>query len=328
MRRRTLLLTGLAFGFSQTVIGQNRPSPKLPKVGMLWHAGNAEEEGSYFDSLMQGFADLGYVDRRTILLEHVYADEKYERFPAMAQELLNRNVDVIMASILPAARAAQQLTTTVPIVFVIVSDPVGSGLVKSLARPEGNLTGMSNVTEELTAKRVQIFKEAVPTMRRMGLLYYPEVQRGPRTVEEYREAASALDMELVVLEVRTPFEIEAAVAGARAMSLDGVAAAPELDDLQCTPPDRRAGTRTSSAHNRCERGHRTRRRLIAYGPNHADIFRRSTTVVHKILEGERPNEIPVQQPVKFLLRVNLRTAKAIGVEISPTLLARADEVIE
>ena len=266
MRRRTLLLTGLVLGFSQTVSGQTSPSPKLPKVGILWHAGNAEEEGSYFDLLMQGFADLGYVDRRTILLEHIYADEKYERFSRMAQELLDRNVDVIMASILPAARAAQQLTKTVPIVFVIVADPVGSGLVKSLARPGGNLTGMSNVTEDLTAKRVQIFKEAVPSMRRIGLLYYPEAQRGPRVVEQYREAASAFGMELVVLEVQRPSDIEAAVAGARAMSLDGVAAAPELDDLQCPPPDRRAGTRISSTHDRRERGHRNRRRFNRVRP--------------------------------------------------------------
>src|SRR3954452_21764262 len=195
MRRRTLLLTGLASAFALELRAQPRPPVKLPRVGMLWHAGNAEEEGSYFDSLLLGFSELGYVDRRTIVLEHLYADEKYERFPGMAQELVARNVDVMMASILPAARAAQQITTSVPIVFVIVSDPVGSGLVKSLARPGGNLTGMSNVTEDLTAKRVQLFKEAVPSMSRMGLLFYPDAQRGQQVVEDYREAAARHGME-------------------------------------------------------------------------------------------------------------------------------------
>src|ERR1700716_338202 len=130
---------------------------KIPRIGMLWHAASAEAEGSYFKLLVQGFKDLGYVEGRTILFEHRYADEHYDRFPALAQELVGLKVDVVMASILPAARAAEQATKTIPIVFVIVSDPVRSGLAESLAHPGRNLTGMSNVSEDLTAQRVQIF---------------------------------------------------------------------------------------------------------------------------------------------------------------------------
>src|SRR3954447_2456007 len=187
---------------------------------------------------------------------------------------------------------------------------------------------MSNVTEDLTAKRLQLFKEAVPSMSRMGLLFYPDAQRGQQVVEDYREAAARHGMETVVLEVRNPAEIDAAVSGARAMNVDGLAAAPDSMifnarhriaalALEHHLPTTGANVDTVTAGG-----------LIAYGPNHADIFRRSAATVHKILRGEKPSDIPVQQPVTFLLRINLRTAKSIGLEIAPTLLARADEVIE
>jgi putative ABC transport system substrate-binding protein len=301
-------------------------SGQMPKIGMLWHAGSAEEEGNYFKSLMRGFADLGYVDGKTALFDHRYADEQYDRFPAQARELVAAKVDVIMASILPAARAAAQVTKTVPIVFVIVSDPVASGLADSLARPGRNLTGMSNVADDLTAKRVHMFQQAVPGLKRMGLLFNPEAQSPVR--EEYRAAAAALGIETLVLEVRSPADIQEALASAITQRLDGVAAAPDSMifnarerlaawALQHRVPMMGANLDTVQAGA-----------LIAYGPNHADIFRRSAAVVDKILKGEKPGNVPVQRPVTFNLRINLRTAKALQLEISPVLLALADEVIE
>src|ERR1700754_2759838 len=148
MRRREFLaVIGAATTWPLSASAQ-RPA-SIPKIGMLWHAGSAEEEGSYFTSLIRGFSDLGYANGKTVLFEHRYADERYDRFPALAEELVSANVDVIMASILPAARAAAQATKTIPIVFVIVSDPVMGGLADSLARPGRNLTGMSNVSDDL-----------------------------------------------------------------------------------------------------------------------------------------------------------------------------------
>lgn len=289
MRRREFMTfvgtAAVAWPFAATA---QKPGP-MPKIGMLWHAGSADEEGAYFTSLMRGFADLGYVDGKTALFEHRYADEQYDRFPDLAKELVLTKVNVIMASILPAARAAAQVTKTIPIVFVIVSDPVMSGLADSLARPGRNLTGMSNVSDDLTAKRVQIFRQAIPGLRRMGLLFNPQAQSPVR--EEYRAAAAALGIETTVLEMRTPADIEEALINAVAQRLDGIAAAPDSMifnarerlgawALRHRVPMMGANLDTVQAGA-----------LIAYGPNHADIFRRSAAIVDKILKGEAPGDI-------------------------------------
>jgi ABC transporter substrate binding protein len=182
---------------------------------------------NYLASLTEGFRDLGYVEGRTILFEHRYAHEQYDRFPALAQELVDQKVDALMASILPAARAAEQATKTTPIVFVIVADPVGSGPAESLAHPGRNLTGMSNVTEDLTAKRVQIFKDTVPDLKRMGLIVHPGGQSPQRVFDEYRAAAKALGIETIVLEARTPSDLDAAMESASTQRVDAVATAPD-----------------------------------------------------------------------------------------------------
>jgi putative ABC transport system substrate-binding protein len=324
MRRRDFLALGAA-GAIMPLTARAQRAP--PKIGMLWHAGSAEEEGSYFAALMKGFGDLGYVEGRTAHFEHRYANEEYERFPAMARELIALNVDVIMASILPAAEAAAKLTSTIPIVFVIVSDPVKSGLADSLARPGRNLTGMSNVTDDLTAKRVHMFREAVPGLKRLGVMFNPE--GGPAQLfEQYKTAADGLAIESLPLEVRNPAEIEQALARAATLKLDGVAAAPDAMIFNA----RRRLAEWGLAQRLPMMGNNLDTvqagAFIAYGPNHADIFRRSTGVVDKILKGEKPGNIPVQQPVTFNLRINLKTARAIGIAVPPTLLALADEVIE
>lgn len=306
----------------------NAQVSKIPKVGMLWHAGSAEEEGAYFTSLTEGFKDLGYVEGRTILFEHRYAHEQYDRFPALAQELVGLNVDVLMASILPAARAAEHATKTIPIVFVIVADPVGSGLAESLAHPGRNLTGMSNVTEDLTAKRVQIFKETVPDLKRMGLIVHPGGQSPQRVFDEYRAAAKALGIETVVLEARTPSDLDVAMEAASIQHLDAVATA--TDSMIFNSRSRLAdlALKYRLPFMGANLDYATAGGLVAYGPNHADIFRHSAAVVDKIIKGEKPRDIPIQQPVTFNLRLNLQTAKKLGLSIPPLLLARADEVIE
>ena len=328
MNRRELITTlGMATLAWPTCANAQVPV-RIPKIGMLWHAGSAEDEGAYFTSLIEGFKALGYVEGQTILFEHRYAHEQYERFPALAQELVGLKVDVIMASILPAARAAKQATNTIPIVFVIVSDPVGSGLAESLAHPGGNLTGMSNVSEDLTAKRVQTFKEAVPHLKRMGLIVHPGGQSPQRVFDEYRAAAAVLGIETDVLEAHTPADIDVAMESASTHGLDAVTSAPDsmifnsrgrLAELALKIRLPYMGTNLDEA---------TAGALLAYGPNHADIFRHSAAVVAKILHGEKAADIPIQQPVTFNLRLNLQTAKKLGFTIPPLLLARADDVIE
>jgi putative ABC transport system substrate-binding protein len=303
-------------------------SAKIPKVGMLWHAGSAEEEGAYFASLTEGFKDLGYVEGRTILFEHRYAHEQYDRFPALAQELVDLKVDVLMASILPAARAAEHATKTTPIVFVIVADPVGSGLAGSLAHPGRNLTGMSNVTEDLTAKRVQIFKDTVPNLKRMGLIVHPGGQSPQRVFDEYGAAAKALGIETVVLEARTPSDLDAAMESASTQRVDAVATAPDSMIFNSRSRLAELALKYRLPYMGANLDAATAGALLAYGPNHADIFRRSAAVVDKIIKGEKPGDIPIQQPVIFNLRLNLQTARKLGLGIPPLLLARADEVIE
>jgi putative ABC transport system substrate-binding protein len=328
MNRRELLAIFASAAVALPGRASAQTSAKIPKVGMLWHAGSAEEEGAYFASLTEGFKDMGYVEGRTILFEHRYAHEQYDRFPALAQELVDLKVDVLMASILPAARAAERATRTIPIVFVIVADPVGSGLAESLAHPGRNLTGMSNVTEDLTAKRVQIFKETVPDLKRMGLIVHPGGQSPQRVVDEYGAAAKSLGIETVVLEARTPSDLDAAMESASAQRLDAVATAPDsmifnsrsrLADLALKYRLPYMGANLDAA---------TAGALLAYGPNHADIFRRSAAVVDKIIKGEKPGDIPIQQPVTFNLRLNLQTARKLGLSIPSLVLARVDETIE
>jgi putative tryptophan/tyrosine transport system substrate-binding protein len=308
--------------------GNAQVSAKIPKVGMLWHAGSAEEEGAYFASLTEGFRDLGYVEGRTILFEHRYAHEQYDRFPTLAKELVDLKVDVLMASILPAARAAEQATKTTPIVFVIVADPVGSGLAESLAHPGRNLTGMSNVTEDLTAKRVQIFKDTVPDLKRMGLIVHPGGQSPQRVFDEYRTAAKTLGIETVVLEARTPSDLDAAMESASTQGLDAVATAPDSMIFNSRSRLAELALKYRLPYMGANLDAATAGALLAYGPNHADIFRHSAEVVDKIIKGEKPGDIPIQQPVTFNLRLNLQTARILGLSIPPLLLARADEVIE
>ena len=303
-------------------------SAKIPKVGVLWHAGSAEEEGAYFASLTEGFRDLGYIEGRTILFEHRYAHEQYDRFPALAQELVDLKVDVLMASILPAARAAEQETKTTPIVFVIVADPVGSGLAGSLAHPGRNLTGMSNVTEDLTAKRVQIFKDTVPDLKRMGLIVHPGGQSPQRVFDEYRAAAKSLGIETVVLEARMPSDLDAAMESASTRRVDAVATAPDSMIFNSRSRLAELALKYRLPYMGANLDAATAGALLAYGPNHADIFRHSAAVVDKIIKGEKPGDIPIQQPVMFNLRLNLQTARKLGLSIPPLLLARADEVIE
>ena len=296
---------------------------------MLWHAGSQEEEGAYFPALIQGFKDLGYVEGRTIVFEHRYVAEQYERFPAQVAELIDLKVDAIIASIRPAALAAQRATQKIPIVFVIVADPVESKLVSSLAKPGANLTGLSNMSVELGSKRLEIIKEGVVGLSRVGLFVNSnDPAMFNRFIEENRTAAEVLKLELVPIAVRAPADLERALATATDRGVGAVV--PVIDAMMFN--ERHQLAKLAIAHrlptmapnvDMVDAG-----ALMGFGPNHATLFRQSAKFVDKILKGERAGDIPVEQPTRFELRINLKTAAAIGTNLPPSLLARADKVFE
>ena len=331
MKRRAFIL---ALGGAVAAASGLRPLPasaqkRIPTVGILWHAGNEREEAIFLNAIRQGLTDLGYAEGRDIVLVNTYAGEQYERFASNAADLVARKVDVLVAVTRPAALAAQRATQTIPIVAVVIPDPVASGLVVSLARPGGNITGLSNMGVDLTAKRMEIMNEAVGGMQSAVLLVNPsDAGLARQFVDDSRAAASRLQIALQVAEVRTPADVEPAfqmikpsertgiIVNNDAMLLNERERLAQLALARGVPmmvfmgPMVRAGA------------------FISYGPNILGIFRRSARLVDRILKGAKPAELPFEQPTDYELVINLKTAKAIGLIVPPTLLARADEVIE
>ena len=306
-----------------------RAQTRIPKIGVIWHAGSQSEEGLYFSALVQGFKDIGYVEGKTVHFEHRYAAEQYDRFPAQIRELLKIEVDILIASVKPAAIAAQRLTDKVPIVFVVVPDPVESKLVASLARPGGNITGLSNMSIELGAKRLEIIKEAVSGLARIALFVNTnDAITSNRFIKENQAAAANLKIDLVPVELRTPSDLDRAFVVAVERRADAVV--PVIDPMFFNERERLA--KLALEHrlptmvpnlDMVDAG-----ALMAFGPNHAALFRRSARLADKILKGESPGNIPVEQPTVFELRINLQTAKKIGLTVPQLLLSRADKVIE
>jgi putative ABC transport system substrate-binding protein len=329
MKRRELitLLGGAAVTWPLAARAQQ--SGKSWRVGVLWHEASAEEAAIYLGAVRQGLRDFGYVEGQNITLENRFAGEIPERFTNLAAELAALNVNVLVAINRIAALAAQHATTTIPIVFVAVPDPVGSKLVASLARPGGNITGLSNFAHDLTAKRVELLKAMVSNVKRVALLVNPNDRDSARNyVAESQAAADKLDLILQPVEIRTSSDLLPAFSKMSDDQIDGVVEAQDglffsrrkdIADLAL------AGKLPLVVYSRetVQAG-----ALASYGPNNYGIFRRAGFYIDKILKGEKPADLPVEQPTKFEFIINLKTAKALGLEISPMLLARADEVIE
>jgi putative ABC transport system substrate-binding protein len=302
---------------------------KVPTIGVLWHAGSAEEEAVYLGAVRRGLSDLGYIEGQNIILDNRFPAEIPERFVSLAAELAAQKVDVLVAINRIAALAAQRATTTIPIVFVAIPDPVGSKLVASLAHPGGNITGLTNFAHELTAKRVELLKATVSNVSRVALLVNPNDRDSARTyVEEGQAAATKLGLILVPVEVRTPGELVSAFSKISDEHVNGVVVSQDglfyatrknIADLAL------AHKLPLAVYSRetVEAG-----ALVSYGPSNSAIFRRAGYYVDKILKGTSPADLPVEQPTKFEFIINLKTAKALSLIVPPALLARADEVIE
>jgi putative ABC transport system substrate-binding protein len=329
MRRRefiTLLGGGAA---AWPLVAGAQQSRHLPVVGLLWHAGSAEEEAVYLDAVRQGLSDHGYVEGQNVTLENRFPAEIPERFVSLAAELAALNVNVLVAINRIAALAAQRATTTIPIVFVAVPDPVGSKLVASLAHPGGNITGLTNFAYDLTAKRVEFLKAVVPTVSHVALLVNPNDRDSAKTyIEESYAAANKLGLILQPVEVRTPSDLLSAFSKTIDDQVDGVvvsqdglfyAARKVIADLALA----RKLPLAVYSRETVDAG-----ALLSYGPSNYRIFRASGAYIDKILKGAKPVDLPVEQPTKFEFIINLKTAKALGLDLSPILLSRADEVIE
>lgn len=303
---------------------QAQGSGRVPRIGIL-RPGSAPDP--YVEAFRRGLRELGYIEGQNITLEYRWAEGKSERLAALATELA-RSADVIMTAGEAATRAAKQATTSVPIVFAASSDPVGNGLVASLARPGGNVTGLSLQFTELVGKQLQLFKEAVPNVSRIALLGDSKRIGVQLRLREATTAAGAWGLALlpVNLGASDPVEKAFGVMGKERVDAimvfsDSVNAARRQQVLSLITRTRLPAM--YDAREWVEGGG-----LMAYGPQIRDMFRRAATLVDKILRGAKPAELPVEQPRTFELLVNLRTAKALGLTLPPSLVQRADQVIE
>ena len=327
--RRTFLAGTGAVLLATPLAAEGQPTANIPRVGFLSPSSLSDPRTSrYFQALRQGLREQGYMEGQNILIEPRWAEGKYDRLPGLATELVRLKIAVIVTYGGVATQAAQQATGTIPIVMAVVQEPVSTGLVASLARPGGNITGMSSMSPELIGKELEILKEVAPKVSRVAILGNPaQIGHAPQ-VRQAQDTARALGVGLQILEARDPSEIDKAFAAITTERAGAIIVLP--DSMLLDHRARIAGLAArrhlpliSAMADHAEAGG-----LMAYGPSVSNMFRRAAIYVDKILKGAKPGDLPVEQPTKFDLVINLKTAKALGLTIPPSLLARADEVIQ
>jgi len=322
VNRRTFVAGSVCL-FALSLAVHAQPVGKHPRIGIL-RPGTPPDP--LLDAFRQGLRDLGYAEGHNISIEYRWAEGKEERFPSLAADLVRLKVDVIVAGV-GAAEAAKRATTTIPIVMPVYNDPVRAGLVTSLARPGGNITGLTSLSNELPGKWVELIKEALPRVSRLAVLLDPAGDASPPQSSE--AAARALGIRLLVLKVGHADGLEPALAEARKKNADALIAlgSPFVYAHRTRIVELAAKHRLPTVYAQREyvvgAGG-----LMSYGADFHHQFRRAATYVDKILKGAKPADLPVEQPTKFELVINLKTAKALGLTIPPSVLARADEVIE
>jgi putative tryptophan/tyrosine transport system substrate-binding protein len=324
MRRRAFisLLGGAA---AWPLMARAQQARKLPTIGLLT-AGSPASHSRWVAALVKRLNELGWIEGRTITIEYRWAEGRNERYAEIAEEFIRLKVDVIVTQG-AAVAAAKQSTSTIPIVFTVAADPLGSGLVESLARPGGNVTGLSLQFTDLAGKRIELLREVVPGLRRLAIMANIGYPASVLEMGEVQTIAKTLGLEVATSEIRRSEDIvpsfEAVKGRAEALYVCG--------DALVTTNRIRINILAMSARLPTMHGLREYVEaggLMSYGANFADLYRRSGDYVDKILRGAKPGDIPVEQPTKFDLVINLTTAKALGLDVPPTLLARADEVIE
>jgi putative tryptophan/tyrosine transport system substrate-binding protein len=325
-RRDFITLLGCAAA-GWPLAGRAQQTRNVFRIGFLGNS-TAALEANLVEPFRGGLRDLGYVEGQNILIEYRWAEGKYEHFPALTAELIALKVDVIVTAGTPASLAVKKATTSIPLVMVAVGDPVATGLVASLGRPGGNITGLTSISSEMEGKRLELLREVVPTLSHIAVLWNAA---SPIQVIEEREtqaAAQMLGMKMLSLGVRTREDIEDALTtivrerpGALLVLADRLFLHHRTRIMDFAAQHRLPGVH--AYRELVEAGG-----LMSYGPSYADMHRRAATYVDKILKGAKPADLPVQAPTKFELVINHKAANALGIDVPPTLLARADEVIE
>ena len=316
----SLLLAGACLAFP---VASGAQPAKLPRIGVL---AERPAPDPMVEAFVAGLRDLGYVEGRNIVIERRHGQGSVETYPRLAAELVALDVDVVLVGGSVAARSARAASPSVPVVFAAVADPVAAGLVTSLSRPGGNATGLSNVVAELSGKQLALLKTASPAIKRVIVLHNP-LNSGPSLVVT-RDAARALGLELQFIEVRKPGDVSRALGAAGAMRPDALLALSDPVVGNALPELARYALahRLPSVYSRGQ--YADEGGLLAYGPDFRTNYRRAASYVDRILKGARPSDLPVEQPTTFELVVNLKTAKALGVAIPPSLRQQADRVVE
>jgi len=325
MRRRDFIVGGSAAVVLSAPV-QAEQSTKRPTIGFLG-AASPELAGPWVAAFVKRLGELGWTEGRNVTIEYRWAEARTERYAEIATELANRNVDVIVTWASAPVLAAKRATTTIPIVFAAQMDPVGAGVVASLARPGGNITGMSIQQTDTAGKRIELLREVVPRLARLAVMANSGAPGAMIEMREVATTARTLGLEVVPIEVSQAGEIFSSIESIKdRVDALYVATDPLIFSNRIEINAMAQRQRTPTIYG--SREYVDAGGLMSYGPNWIDLFRHAAEQVDKILRGTKPADIPVQQPTKFDLVVNLRTAKALGLEIPPSLLARADEVID
>jgi putative ABC transport system substrate-binding protein len=303
-----------------------QPVGKVRRLGMLI-PGSSSDFAPRIEAFRHGLRDLGYVEGRNIIIEYRFAEGQADRLPELVADLVRLQVDVMVIDGNLAIRAAQHATMTIPIVIAVSGDPVGEGFVASLAQPGGNITGLSLLQPAVSGKRLELLQEAVPKLSHIAVLWNPAVSSSTLAFKETQTAAHALGLQLQSLEVRRPDEFDQAFAAMTREHADALV----VISNELFLGHRRQLAELTVRHRLPAMFHLREYAeaggLMAYGADAADMYRRAATYVDKILKGTTPADLPVEQPTKFTFVINLKTAKALGLTIPPTLLFQADEVI-
>ena len=329
MITRRAFVGGLtAAGLAGPLAVKAQPAGTMHRIGYLGNS-SLSSESALLEGFRQGLRERGYIEGTNIAFEYRWAEEKIEVMPGLAAQLVRLKVDVILTAGTPAALAVKAATTSIPIVLAALGDPVGAGLVSSLARPGGNVTGLSALSPELEGKRLQLLKEMVPRLHRVVVLMNPANPVSGLVWKQTQAAAASARVAVQPVEARGANDLGPAFATITKVKADGMIVMPDRSTLI----PHRVQIVTFAARSRLpavytfpefvqEGG------LVAYGPNFPDLYRRAATYVDKILKGAKPGDLPVEQPTKFELVINLKTAKALGLTIPHSMLLRADQVIQ
>ena len=308
---------------------QAQQPTKAPRIGYMSASGDTNNPGSNVEAFRQGLRDLGYFEGKNILVEYRYAEGNQDRIPGLVAELVQLKVEVLVVGAQASIRAAKQATKTIPIVMVATQDPVATGIVDSLARPGGNITGLTRLTRELSGKRLELLKEMAPGISRIGVRWVANPTATSNALEYYEAAARALKLPLQSLQVRGPnpdlngaFQAAAKGRANALISVTNQVLSPHKEKIA----DLAIKHRLSSMYEQSQ--YVEAGGLVSYASNDADLFRRAAVYVDKILKGAKPADLPVEQPTKFEFVINLKAAKQIGLTIPPNVLVRADRVIK